>query len=172
MVKDKTYENYPITIPLLAVFLSFFTYILGAYIISGIDIIFAIIYLVYCIILELSIILRSCKDCYYYGKVCGLGKGKIAPWFIKKGNTERFKNKKISLIQILPDFLVGIIPIAVGIYLLIQDFSWLILALIIIIFLISFVGAGVTRGQLFCKYCKQREIGCPAEQLFNKKGGK
>jgi hypothetical protein len=24
------------------------------------------------------------------------------------------------------------------------------------------------RGQLACRYCKQREIGCPAAQLFNK----
>jgi hypothetical protein len=24
------------------------------------------------------------------------------------------------------------------------------------------------RGQLACKYCKQRELGCPAEQLFSK----
>jgi hypothetical protein len=23
------------------------------------------------------------------------------------------------------------------------------------------------RGQLACRYCKQRIIGCPAEQLFN-----
>jgi hypothetical protein len=36
-------------------------------------------------------------------------------------------------------------------------------------FLLTFIGNGLVRGSLACKYCKQREIGCPAEQLFNKK---
>jgi F0F1-type ATP synthase membrane subunit c/vacuolar-type H+-ATPase subunit K len=31
------------------------------------------------------------------------------------------------------------------------------------------IGNGYIRGNLTCKYCKQREIGCPAEQLFSKK---
>jgi hypothetical protein len=25
------------------------------------------------------------------------------------------------------------------------------------------------RGSIACKYCKQRELGCPAEQMFAKK---
>ncbi|MFH1684097.1 MAG: hypothetical protein ABIA67_04360 [Candidatus Margulisiibacteriota bacterium] len=28
---------------------------------------------------------------------------------------------------------------------------------------------GYLRGSLACKFCKQRELGCPAEQLFSKK---
>ena len=69
----------------------------------------------------------------------------------------------------IPDFLVGIIPIVAGIILLIQSFSWVILGLIIVLFFLFFGGTALIRGKLVCKYCKQREIGCPAEKLFNKK---
>jgi len=65
--------------------------------------------------------------------------------------------------------LVGIIPIIVGIISLIQNFSLLIIGLIIILFFLSFVCAGLLRGNLLCKFCQQRKIGCPVEQLFSKK---
>ncbi len=169
MVDKKNYENYPIQIPLLAVFISFLTYLLGAYIIAGFGVIFAILYLVYCFSMELFVVLRSCKNCYYHGKLCGLGKGWVAPWFCKKGNTEKFADRDISFFQLIPDFLVGIIPIVAGIILLVQNFSLLILGLIILLFLLFFGGTAIIRGKLVCKFCKQKEIGCPADKLFNKK---
>ena len=169
MVDKKTYENYQIEIPLLAVLLSVLTYLVGAYIIAGFRFIFAIFYLIYCFGIELFVVLRSCKNCYYYGKLCGLGKGRVAPWFCKKGDNKKFVDRNVSFYQLIPDFLVGIIPIVAGIILLIQSFSWVILGLIIVLFFLFFGGTALIRGKLVCKYCKQREIGCPAEKLFNKK---
>jgi hypothetical protein len=71
--------------------------------------------------------------------------------------------------DIVPDFLVFMIPVLAGILLLIQEFTWIVLILIIALFLLGFLGNALVRGQLACRYCKQREIGCPAEQLFDKK---
>jgi len=51
--------------------------------------------------------------------------------------------------------------------LLIQEFTWIILILIIALVLLGFLGNALVRGQLACRYCKQREIGCPASQLFD-----
>jgi hypothetical protein len=51
--------------------------------------------------------------------------------------------------------------------LLIQEFTWIVLSLIIALFLLGFFGNALVRGQLACRYCKQREIGCPAEQVFD-----
>ena len=64
--------------------------------------------------------------------------------------------------------MVTLIPLAAGIAMLIQDFSWLVLFLIVTLIFLGSVGAGFVRGQLACKYCKQRELGCPAERLFGK----
>ena len=83
---------------------------------------------------------------------------------------EKFIQKKITWKAILPDFLVFVVPLLVGIFLLILDFNWLLLALLIILFLLGFGGNGFIRGSLVCKFCKQRELGCPAEQLFEKGG--
>lgn len=169
MAKTQTYENFPIGIPLFAIVLTYFAYLVGAYIIAGFGLIFAFLFLLYCFGIELYVILRSCKDCYYYGKVCGLGKGWVAPWFCKKGDPEKFADRSISFYDLIPDFLVGIIPIVAGIILLVQNFSLIILGLIILLFFLFFSGTALIRGKLVCKFCKQKEIGCPAEKLFNKK---
>ena len=111
---------------------------------------------------------KSTMDCFYYGKICGLGKGKIAPLFTKKGNPKRFLEKKISWYDLIPDFLVGIIPSIGGIILLINDFSYIVLGLIILLVIIFFGGAGFIRGSFACRYCKQKELGCPAQKIFTK----
>ena len=66
------------------------------------------------------------------------------------------------------DFMVLIFPLIGGIILLIRDFTWLILILMVILVILSMGGNAILRGSLACKYCKQKELGCPAEQLFNK----
>lgn len=164
----KTYENFPLWIPLIAILVSIFGYILGAIILSGFGITVVIIYLAYCVCIELLVIFRSCKNCYYCGKICGLGKGKIAPIFVKKGNSKKFTEKKISWYDVVPDFFVAIIPIVGGIILLLYNFSFLLLGLIILLSILFFGGTGFIRGSFACKYCKQRKIGCPAEKLFSK----
>jgi hypothetical protein len=69
--------------------------------------------------------------------------------------------------DIVPDFLVFIVPVLAGIMLLIQEFTLNVLILIVVLLLLGFFGTALMRGQLACRYCKQREIGCPAAQLFD-----
>ena len=39
----------------------------------------------------------------------------------------------------------------------------------IVLLLLGFFGNAIVRGKLACNYCKQKEIGFPAEQLFERK---
>lgn len=94
----------------------YLSYIIGAFILSGFGIIFAVLYLLYCLGVEVMVIFRSCGNCYYYGKVCGLGKGKIAPVFCKKGDPKKFVERDISWYHLLPDFLTVIFPMVGGVY--------------------------------------------------------
>jgi hypothetical protein len=169
MIKNKSYENFPLWIPLIAILVSIIGYIIGAVILSGFSIIFSILYLLYCFGAELMVIIRSCKDCWYYGKVCGFGKGKIAPLFVKKGDPNKFADREISLIHMIPDFLVVILPIMGGIILLFLDFSFFVLSLMVVLIVLFFGGSAFIRGIFACKYCKQKYIGCPAYAIFNKK---
>jgi len=169
MQNSKTYENFPPCIPFLSCVLSLSIYALGAYIFSQLDFFFTVLYLMFCLWVELRILKGSCVNCYYYGKTCGLGRGKLCALLFKKGNPEKFAEKEISWKDLIPDFLVLIFPLVGGIIILIRDFTWLIMALMVILAMLWFFGNALIRGSLACKFCKQKELtGCPAEQLFNK----
>ena len=126
------------------------------------------VFVLYIAWLEIRLLRRSCVNCYYYGKVCAFGKGKVSCLFFKKGDTNKFKQDKITWKDMVPDVMVSLIPIVAGIVLLVTDFNWLILSMVLLLLLLSSIGNGLIRGSLACKYCKQRESGCSAEQLFNK----
>ena len=169
MAKEASYESFPLGPVILCVIFSLFLYFLGAYILSGLWIGFALLYLLYCFGIELNVLYRSCRSCYYYGKRCGLGKGWMCDKLFKKGDPQHFLQKQITWMTMIPDFLVFIFPIAGGIILLILRFSWITLGLLIILAVLSFGGTATIRGKFACNYCKQRELGCPAQQLFQKK---
>jgi hypothetical protein len=69
----------------------------------------------------------------------------------------------------IPDLLVSLIPLLIAIGLMIIKFNLIILFATIVLVALTTIGNGFIRSNLTCKYCKQREIGCPAEQLFSKK---
>jgi hypothetical protein len=170
--KGKCFENYPCWIVVISNLISVLIYALGAYIIYQLGLFYLIIYLVYIILLELRVMANSCVNCYYYGKCCAFGKGRLSAVLFKKGkknNTKEFARMKISWKDIFPDFLVSFLPIITGIVLVIVDFSWLLLCLVVVLVILSSFGNGFIRGSLACRFCKQREIGCPAEKLFNKR---
>ncbi|MFC1932233.1 hypothetical protein ACFLXU_01200 [Chloroflexota bacterium] len=168
MKEIKCYENYPLWIVILSNLVSLSIYAMGAFVIYKIGWIWLTVFVIYIAWLEIRLLRRSCVNCYYYGKVCAFGKGKVSCLFFKKGDTNKFKQDKITWKDMVPDVMVSLIPIVAGIVLLVTDFNWLILSMVILILLLSSIGNGLIRGSLACKYCKQRESGCSAEQLFNK----
>jgi hypothetical protein len=169
MSQSKCYENYPSWIIFASNFVSIAIYLIGAFIMTKISLIFLGLYLLYILFLELRVMSKSCVNCYYYGKYCAFGKGKISSLIFKKGEPKKFLCRKITWKDIIPDFLVSIIPVVAGIVLLIINFNMLILLLVILLAILTTVGNSLIRGNLACKYCKQRELGCPAQKLFNNK---
>ncbi len=169
-MENHCYENYPLWIVLVSNLFSISIYIIGTYIISGLGLIYAIIYLIYCLFMEIRLLKNGCVNCYYYGKICGFGKGKLSALFFKKGDISKFNEKETSWKDMIPDLLVLALPLIAGIIILIYSFSWTILILMIAILILSTAGNALIRGSLTCNMCKQRELGCPAEKLFNKEG--
>ena len=168
MQEPGCYENYPTLIVIGSNLLSFLIYVIGAIILYKFSFIWVICYILFILLLEFRILSRHCVDCYYYGKTCAFGKGRLSSILFHKGQPERFNQKKITWKDIVPDFLIFTVPVLAGILLLIQEFTWIVLILIIALFLLGFLGNALVRGQLACRFCKQRESGCPAEQLFDK----
>jgi hypothetical protein len=140
----------------------------GAFILWQSGIICAILYLVFFLVLEFRLVSGYCVDCYYYGKTCAFGKGILSSRFLPKGDPEKFSRMTLTWKDLVPDFLAFMVPVLAGMLLLVQGFSWTILFLVIILLVLGFTGNALVRGKLACRYCKQREIGCPAEKLFGK----
>ena len=170
MAKTNAFEDYPCWIVIISNLVSIATYLAGALIVYQLGIVWLVLYLIYILALEVKLLKKSCVNCYYYGKCCAFGKGKISSLFFKKGNPNRFIKRKIAWKDMIPDFMVSLIPFIVGIILLIVNFNLLILVSIILLIILASAGNGFVRGSLACRFCRQREIGCPAEKLFRKKG--
>ena len=162
-------EDYPLAIVIGSNLLSLTIYVIGAFILSRFGIIWAISYIIFILLLEFRLLGGHCVDCYYYGKTCAFGKGRLSALLFRKGSPEKFSRMKLTWKDVVPDFLAFMIPLLAGILLLVQEFSWTVLILVIALFFLGFLGNALVRGHLACRYCRQRESGCPAEQLFNKR---
>jgi hypothetical protein len=158
--------NYPVWIPALSILLSLSIYTLGAVLLSGFGPIAVLAYILYCLWSEFRVIRNSCRNCYYYGKLCGVGKGIIAPLFGPKGDPRLFTARDIGWKDLIPDMLLFLIPLLGGIIDLLFHFSYRTVALLVAIVVLAMPVTGFVRSRLLCPNCKQRELGCPAEKLF------
>jgi hypothetical protein len=167
--KFKGYECYPWWTVLLTNIVSLSVYAAGAYLLYLIWPWLALIFIVFMIYLETSIYREGCVNCYYYGRVCAFGRGKIAKVFLKKGNAKKFCEKEVGFKDFIPYSIANFIPLIAGIYLLILDFRWWILAIALWPLIVLFFGNPILFGELACKNCRQAEICCPVCQFFMKR---
>jgi hypothetical protein len=166
MEEIRTFEKYPARMVVVSVLVTISIYALGAMVLSGLGPVAAAAYLIYCAAYEIWVMRHSCVNCYYYGKLCGMGRGKISPYFFPKGDPETFVRLKITWRTLIPDLLVLFIPLLVGTIIFIERFSWQLAAVVVLFLALGLGGNAFVRSQIACKYCRQREIGCPAEQFF------
>ena len=169
MEETRSYKSYPGWIVFLCNLVSAAIYAIGATILAGFGTLVSVFYLLYCLWLEIRVLRKSCANCYYYGKACGTGKGKLCAVFFKKGDPRAFVEKEATWADVLPDFLVSVFPLVGGIILLIRDFCWPTVIMLAVLVALTFGGNAFIRGSLLCKYCEQRKIGCPAAKLFGEK---
>jgi len=169
MDTSKRYDDFPLWIFLLSSLNSLLLYGLGFAIILRIGPVFALLYLAYILVLEIRLLKNHCVDCYYWGRNCGFGQGKLSSAFFKKGDVANFCSKGITFKDMIPDLLVSLVPILIGLVLVIIDFEVKILVVVILLVILTTAGNAYIRGTFACRYCKQRDLGCPAEKMFNKK---
>ena len=161
-----TYKKYPWHQVLLTNLLTILIYGLGVVIIQSVNWFFAGLYIIYLLILEIRLLRFHCPNCYYYGKVCAFGKGRISSIFFKKGNPDKFTCKSFSVKDLIPDILVFALPAVAGMILLITDFQWYIFVSLAGLIILNSAGNAYVRGQIACKHCRQKDLGCPALDFF------
>jgi hypothetical protein len=169
MQETVCFENYPVGFIIASNLVSLLIYIIGAFLLYELRPLLVIPYFLFILLLEYRLLSGHCTDCWYYGKACAFGKGGLSARLFKKGRPEDFCGKQITWKDVVPDFLVFIVPVVAGIVLLLTSFRVLVLTLVIALLVLGFLGNAIVRGQLACRFCRQREIGCPAVQMFEKK---
>jgi hypothetical protein len=167
-MKTESFENFPWWMVVACNAVGLAIYAIGLYLMARLGIVWGVAYVGYCVWMEWRLLSGSCRQCYYYGKRCGFGKGRICSWLFTQGPERNSASKPISWSDVVPDFMVSLIPLGAGIASLIRDFAWPVLVLVLLLVFLASIATGFVRSQLACRYCRQRELGCPAEQLFNK----
>lgn len=118
--------------------------------------ILATIYLIVAV-LTVYFILRKlvCTNCYYYDKWCSMGWGKIASALFKRGNIEQF-NESIGL-RLAPIVygLLTIFPLIVVLLVLIFEFDYYKLAVLVILLFFSVYSGSISRKSA-CADCKMK----------------
>lgn len=111
------------------------------------------------------VVLRKlvCTNCYYYDKWCAIGWGKLAARFFKPGKIEDFNT--CAGIKIAPATYGALtfIPLVLLVISLVQQFSLLKIAVLILLLLISFYSGTVSRKKS-CARCKIRPV-CPGSAM-------
>lgn len=172
MKEPEIFDSYPSWIVVLASSLILAVYVAGAYVMFVLSLITGILYITYLVFLEYYSFREGCIHCCYYGRLCAFTKGVIAAKFFKRGDPEKFCERELGFKDFIPQVLVLLIPLIMGIALLIsRGFDRLVLIAMIYPVFSWFAINPVLYGKLVCLHCKQGSICCPALKFFTKGRG-
>lgn len=122
------------------------------------------IYLALAIIM-VGIVLRKlvCTNCYYYGRWCSMGWGKLSALMFKQGNTEDFGTGIGLKLAPITYGLLMLIPIICVVISMVQGFTVSKVIVLVLLLLVSFYSAFISRKKS-CTNCKMKLI-CPGSAV-------
>jgi len=159
-IYEQGLEEYPMSSIILGNVLMLLWIALGTVACWFLSPLVAWLYLAFAIIMVFVILRRLvCTNCYYYDKWCCMGWGKLSALFFKKGRIENFPNSLGLKLAPLTYGLLSLIPLILIIISLVQKFTPFKIAILLLLFLISFYIGAIGRKKS-CAKCKMRSI-CP-----------
>lgn len=158
------YERYPWRITALCAGLTFSSYAVGTLVFYFFYGPAAWGYLALCAVTVLISLRLRCTFCYYYGRRCAFGLGKLSSLIFKKGDPSGFSRRANLVPAAILNFIVLLLPLGAAIAATAIDFSWLVPVLFFAYIMVAVVPGLVLRSSVFCRSCRQRELGCPACQ--------
>jgi hypothetical protein len=131
---------------------------LGIYVLTSIKEVLGLAYVIYSIIvLTLILPLSRCAGCFYHGKACNTGWGKVAAYLFPKGDESKYVDLYDYAIFI---HLLWIIPLLASFFQLVRARN--LLALVVFgVYLFVLLLEKIVLKKLACARCHQREL-CPA----------
>ncbi len=112
-------------------------------------------------VMMVGVVLRKlvCTNCYYYGRWCGMGWGKLSALFFKQGSMGDF-DKSIGL-KLAPVTygLLSLIPLICLVISMVQGFTVAKIVVLILLLLVSLYSGVISRKKC-CTSCRMKLI-CP-----------
>ena len=107
------------------------------------------------------VVLRKlvCTNCYYYGKRCHIGWGKLSAMLFRQGSIEKFSTSVGVKLAPVTYGLMTLIPLALIIVALVQEVTAPKVVILVLVLLISAYSGAFSRKKS-CATCKMRLI-CP-----------
>ena len=167
--EPEAFEGYPCSTVFISNFVNLMVCVVGVYLVWQLGALWGVLFIVFLLGNEFFIYKHGCSCCYYYGKRCAFGRGKVARFFVKKDDPKKFCQRNVTWLNLLPVIVASLVPVIVGVILLIWDFRLFILILTLVPLLNWFVFNPLIFGRLGCLHCKQGRICCPANDFFSKK---
>ena len=161
--KDKTceftfYENYPKYIIVFRWIILLLAFVLGIYVLLDFYYMLAVVYVLYSVMaLTLILPLSRCVSCFYYGKFCNTGWGRVASYLYRKGDESKYVDHYNYAIFL---HLLWLVPLLVVLLQLARKRNILALSILVIYLFILLIEKIILK-KLCCRRCHQREF-CPA----------
>lgn len=171
-IGDVYLEAYPSRILCLSLGQFVLSNALGALIIWRIHALLGASYLVLCAASLVVGLKYRCRFCWYFGRRCYAGLGRLAKLMFQPGEPQEFRRPENLVPAAIFSFTVLLLPLMVILVISVTGFSWLNLGLLLSYALIAVVPGFMLRKNLFCDHCKQAELGCPAYEGMQGMQGK
>jgi hypothetical protein len=154
ILHEQGLEQYPMSRVVLGNILIILWIVVGTIAVWFFSPIAATVYLIVAVV-TVYLILRKlvCTNCYYYDKWCSMGWGKLAAVLFKQGRIEEF-NESIGL-RLAPIVygLLTIFPLIVVLVVLIGEFDYYKVAVLVILLFFSVLSGSISRKSA-CASCK------------------
>ena len=98
---------------------------------------------------------HNCSGCYYYGKTCHLGWGRLAAWMCRPDSGDPKTGMRLTLFYIVSPPLILLASIAIGVLLQVSFWHWVLLGVYVALNVVSFPAR--KKG---CRICAMRDV-CP-----------
>ncbi|MHA1966204.1 MAG: hypothetical protein ACW964_00255 [Candidatus Hodarchaeales archaeon] len=167
ITKDQRLEEYPIGIVCVSVTITIISYLLGAIVLYLVHPFLGFLFLLLVIFTILVSMKLRCTHCFYLGKYCNFGLGKLAAILFKKGNSKDFNNPRKVIPTAILSFGTILLPIIAGIGLLIINFTLVNLGILLAYLLFGILPNFFVRGN-YCDKCMQGQLGCPSYEKMKK----
>ena len=144
---------------ILSNFLNTSTYALGTILMYFLNPYYAILYVIFCIIAIILFLKLICTYCPSYGRArCSSGYGRAAAYLFKKGDRRKFSKMFKIYIPFLS--IIWFLPLISSLFLLINEFSWALVVIVILFIIISFIVLPYYSRVHSCKKCPNKKE-CP-----------